>query len=102
MKIIHTHHMLSLWGALFCLYTGRIAKPRTTHDPDSLETALPTANVTVAIAFVFLQTHTGCTEGESEVGEENVFDMAKRVDILLVLHFTDVISADAINQLRLQ
>lgn len=62
-----------------CLYTGRIAKPQTTHDPDSLETALPTANATVAVAFVLLQAHTGCAEGESEVGEESVLDMAKRV-----------------------
>lgn len=61
-----------------CLYTSRIAKPQTTHDPDSLETALPTANATVAVAFVFLQVHTWCAEGESEIGEENVLDMAKR------------------------
>lgn len=35
----------------------RIAKPQMTHNPDSLETALPKANATVIVTFAFLQTY---------------------------------------------
>lgn len=88
---------------LSCSYTDRIAKPQTTHDPDSLETALPTANATVAVAFVFLQAHTGCAKGESEVDEERTCSIWRNAfDTLLSLHFMDVISTAAINQSRLR
>lgn len=58
---LYATRMFTSRGSALLTYTQvRIAKSQMTHNPDSLETALPKANATVIVTFAFLQTYTGC------------------------------------------